>query len=536
MAQTENEDDEHSGTETTNFTFVTSQGQHGVRSHAMREYWKQRRRKLSEKKANEAGHKPYLPIRPRKKNSGHVAGASPSRSQSQSQSRSRSQSSSASPGHSSPPSRTKRSPSGPRSKAKQPSVALGSIQSQALSGMNRALGSSRLDPFDKFPVKLTAQHHRLLHHWLSKYATMMFNDLPRSFNPMRDVWLPLDLSNAASFNAVMAHSAAHLARMQGFRTSAEALKFKAEAMRIVSVWMKDKHLALSDEVFAAVLRLLTYERYWGTEAEWRIHRDGLQRMIAARGGLAALQSNWRLGLVASLISLMAKPSWFDTSNQIKEIWNPSLSAALQPILNDSTSLHRIRCLWLLSFVQDIGNFMSSPSNKNGLTNRTCIQNAVVLIQTDMRQHESKNSRFEDCQEGEYRRLACLFFISVILQASMSRDTDTNISQRSSEPELMHSDDVASLEKHLDEYRDFWHNSTQRLYTCLFQTFAVQSARASKTDYALNMANVLGSMSSEARHGVERTLIHLLCQDSTDSREIYEPEWTPDTLLSTLHGA
>lgn len=88
---------------------------------------------------------------------------------------------------------------------------------------------------------------------------MMFNDLPRSFNPMRDVWLPLDLSNAASFNAIMAHSAAHLARMQGFRASAEALKFKAEAMRIVSVWMKDKDLALSDEVFAAVLRLLTYE-------------------------------------------------------------------------------------------------------------------------------------------------------------------------------------------------------------------------------------------------------------------------------------
>jgi hypothetical protein len=36
------------------------------------------------------------------------------------------------------------------------------------------------------------------------------------------------------------------------------------------------------------------------KAEWRIHRDGLQRMIDARGGIAALQSNWRLGLVTSL--------------------------------------------------------------------------------------------------------------------------------------------------------------------------------------------------------------------------------------------
>jgi hypothetical protein len=88
---------------------------------------------------------------------------------------------------------------------------------------------------------------------------MMFNELPRNFNPMRDVWVPLDLSNAASFNAIMAHSAAHLARMRGYRSSTEALKFKAEAMRIVSIWMKDEHLALSDDVFAAVLRLLTYE-------------------------------------------------------------------------------------------------------------------------------------------------------------------------------------------------------------------------------------------------------------------------------------
>ena len=89
---------------------------------------------------------------------------------------------------------------------------------------------------------------------------MMFSDGPVSaFNPMRDVWFPLDLSNAASFNAIMAHAAAHLARMQGRRFSMEALKFKAEAMRILGLWMSDERLALSDDVLAAVLRLLTYE-------------------------------------------------------------------------------------------------------------------------------------------------------------------------------------------------------------------------------------------------------------------------------------
>lgn len=88
---------------------------------------------------------------------------------------------------------------------------------------------------------------------------MMFEELPlATFNPMRDVWFPLDLSNAASFNAIMAHSAAHLARMQGSKTSTEALKYKAEAVRIVMLWMNDPEKALSDEVLAAVIRLLTY--------------------------------------------------------------------------------------------------------------------------------------------------------------------------------------------------------------------------------------------------------------------------------------
>lgn len=38
------------------------------------------------------------------------------------------------------------------------------IPAQVLSVMNVALGSSRLDPFDRFPVQLTSGHHRLLHH------------------------------------------------------------------------------------------------------------------------------------------------------------------------------------------------------------------------------------------------------------------------------------------------------------------------------------------------------------------------------------
>ncbi len=38
------------------------------------------------------------------------------------------------------------------------------VPGQALMGLNHALACSRLDPFDMFPITLTAQHHKLLHH------------------------------------------------------------------------------------------------------------------------------------------------------------------------------------------------------------------------------------------------------------------------------------------------------------------------------------------------------------------------------------
>lgn len=94
----------------------------------------------------------------------------------------------------------------------------------------------------------------------------MFDNMPASiFNPMRDVWFPLDLSNAASFNAIMAHSAAHLAHYYGGTNptsgtnSAEALKFKADAVGILNHWLNDPRKTLDNDTFAAAVRILTFE-------------------------------------------------------------------------------------------------------------------------------------------------------------------------------------------------------------------------------------------------------------------------------------
>jgi len=95
---------------------------------------------------------------------------------------------------------------------------------------------------------------------------MMFESLDvTEFNPMKDVWFPLDLSNPSSFNCIMAHSAAHLSNLYAGTpprrgtNSSDALKYKIEAVRILRLWLSDPDKELSDDAFAAVVRLLTFE-------------------------------------------------------------------------------------------------------------------------------------------------------------------------------------------------------------------------------------------------------------------------------------
>ncbi|KAF5252182.1 hypothetical protein FANTH_2738 [Fusarium anthophilum] len=210
-----------------------------LRSHAMREHWKNRRQTMNEEKQK------------RQKRTQHTLLPTPTTQSTMSDENSEFSSSVL---NSNASSVTALIPNNERQPDQE------GIPSQILSGVNLVFGSSRLDPFEQLPMELSVTHHKLLHHWFSAHAAMMFGPSPDgAFSPMRDVWLPLDLSNPASFNALMALSAAHLSRMQGFSQSEVALEFKSEAVRIVQLWMQDPERAVSDDVLAAIIRLLTYE-------------------------------------------------------------------------------------------------------------------------------------------------------------------------------------------------------------------------------------------------------------------------------------
>ncbi|CVK98224.1 uncharacterized protein FMAN_12275 [Fusarium mangiferae] len=497
------------------FAFVEHESnKRELRSHAMREHWKNRRQTMNEEKQK------------RQKRTQHTLLPTPTTQSTISDENSESSSSVLNTNASSDAALV------PKSELQSD---LEGIPHQILSGVNLALGSSRLDPFEQLPMKLSVTHHKLLHHWFSAHAAMMFGpSLDGAFSPMRDVWLPLDLSNLASFNALMALSAAHLSRMQGFSQSEVALEFKSEAVRIVQLWMQDQERAVSDDVLAAILRLLTYERYWGTEAEWIIHHKGLMNLVEARGGIAALSSNWRLELTTFLVSLMARPTWLDCSNQVQELLTHVSELSSHPIQRKGNELRNLRSLWLLSFIQDMGTFRKNLLGSTPV-HYSAFHEAISLLKAHRQDHELDAGRPELCSDLEFTRLACLLFICVLLQRSASESPHDTVTYQEGGWSFQRLDNLNLLNFCLEANHPSWHDSLENLNSILFFHFTASEGTGLDPDYVRSMATVLASLSGGARYAVERCLLETLCRASGGEQNIFEEKFTPDILLSTISG-
>ncbi|KAF5608585.1 tachykinin family [Fusarium subglutinans] len=428
-----------------------------LRSHAMREHWKNRRQTMNEEKQK------------RQKRTQHTLLPTPRTQSTMSDENSESSSSVL---NSNVSSVTALIPNSER----QPD--LEGIPSQILSGVNLVFGSSRLDPFEQLPMKLSVTHHKLLHHWFSAHAAMMFGPSPDgAFSPMRDVWLPLDLSNPASFNALMALSAAHLSWMQGFSQSEVALEFKSEAVRIVQLWMQDPERAVSDDVLAAIIRLLTYERYWGTEAEWIIHHKGLMNLVEARGGVAKLS---------------------------------------------------------ISFIQDIGTFRTNLLRTTPV-HYSALHEAILLLKAHRQDHELDTGRPELCSDLEFTRLACLLFICVLLQKSPFESPHDTGTYQDGDWSFQRLDNLNLLNFCLEANHPSWHDSLENLNSILFFHFTASEEMGLDPDYVRNITTVLGSLSGGARYAVERCLLETLCRASGGEQNLFEEKFTPDILLSMISG-
>lgn len=229
---------------------------------------------------------------------------------------------------------------------------------------------------------------------------------------------------------------------------------------------------------------------------------------------------------------MSKPTWFDSSNEIFTISTQSLAVRVHPVLADMEGLKRIRALWLISFVQDIGTFRSKSPEfyLNGIAQYAALQDAMLLLKSDLQQ-QGLVTEDEVCSDHEFARLSCLLYLCVLLQQEFVSTPDSGVSAGH-----RGLDALQLLDAFLEQNRNLWQGSIANLRAVLMDNFSGDGDGVGRADYVLNMTKVMASMSCDVRHGVERCLQRILSPTRGNEREVDgDDEWTPDSLLSSIHG-
>lgn len=235
---------------------------------------------------------------------------------------------------------------------------------------------------------------------------------------------------------------------------------------------------------------------------------------------------------------MSKPTWFDTTNHIWELSKTDASEPEHPILGHAENVLKVRSLWLISFIQDLRTFMDTPSAQ--LTQYPSIQGAMAILVADFRQSAQDAAlRSNDVfSTREFSRVACIFFICVLLQSRSQPSSPSPGGWDSMFSDIAENADcLLIIDTLLSESSSAWQTAgPEALYSTLFHGVYDLPDKAKKMEYVLNLTSVLGQTSSEARRGVSKCLLHILYPNQANPSMVYRGDnWTPDSLLSSIHG-
>lgn len=134
-------------------------------------------------------------------------------------------------------------------------------------------------------------------------------------------------------------------------------------------------------------------------------------------------------------------------------------------------------------------------------------------------------------EWEDEMLGCLFSISVLIQESISVFSDGGSTTPTG------SNTLDELEIFLRDSQHMWMNSVYNLRVVLFESLTRLFEEGDfKVNYVMDLVQVLNTLSLEARQGVEKCLLNLLyCLGNKSTTMLIDDGWTPDSLLSSMHG-
>lgn len=133
---------------------------------------------------------------------------------------------------------------------------------------------------------------------------------------------------------------------------------------------------------------------------------------------------------------------------------------------------------------------------------------------------------------EYEILTCLLTVSIILQESVSLGCEDTPHCKAGAQNVL-----AFLERTLRESQDAWTGSVNTLQAIFDKSLrGISKNGGVGISYIEEMVKVLGTLSEEARHGVGKCLLNLLKSSSKSGvLLLVDDGWTPDSLLSSMHG-
>ena len=167
----------------------------------------------------------------------------------------------------------------------------------------------------------------------------------------------------------------------------------------------------------------------------------------------------------------------------------------------------------------------------GLSSYSFTHAAVGLLRHEFALAIGSPSRAGLMTECEDEILGCLFSISVLIQESLAVLSDQNSRTGTSVNPL------DELEKILHDHQDVWDGSVRGLRYILYASLErLFDGGAFKVSYITDLVHVLGTLSLESRHGVEKCLLNLLYSlGNNDGTLLVDDGWTPDSLLSSMQG-
>ncbi|KAF3391097.1 hypothetical protein DPV78_010946 [Talaromyces pinophilus] len=149
---------------------------------------------------------------------------------------------------------------------------------------------ARVDPFDAFPIKFEPYMFDLLKYYMTTVWKSFYTiESLTSLNPMTDYWIPLAFYDDAFLHLLIGCADSHNTRCMHFEERPIALRHMQQALSIIKTRIATMR-AVADETIAVIATLAFVEKTRGSFDNWRIHMNGLKRLVDMRGGLVSLET------------------------------------------------------------------------------------------------------------------------------------------------------------------------------------------------------------------------------------------------------